>query len=81
MLNIKVVGSGCPNCQRLEALCREVVAEQNIAAEIEKVTDFNRFADLGIMMTPGLLLNNKVVSNGKIPTKSTLEHWIKDVQD
>jgi len=81
MLNIKVVGSGCPNCQRLEALCREVVAEQNIEAEIEKVTDFNRFADLGIMMTPGLLLNNKVVSNGKIPTKSTLEHWIKDVQD
>jgi len=81
MLNIKVVGSGCPNCQRLEALCREVVAEQNIEVEIEKVTDFNRFADLGIMMTPGLLLNNKVVSNGKIPTKSTLEHWIKDVQD
>jgi len=81
MLNIKVVGSGCPNCQRLEALCREVVAEQNIEVEIEKVTDFNRFADLGIMMTPGLLLNNKVVNSGKIPTKSTLEHWIKDVQD
>jgi len=76
MLNIKVVGSGCANCKKLEALCREVVEEKNIAAEIEKVTDINEFAGLGIMMTPGLLLNNKVVSSGKIPTKSTLEHWI-----
>ena len=78
MLNIKVVGSGCPNCQKLESLCREVVSEQNVTAEIEKVTDYNQFADLGIAMTPGLLLNNKIVSSGKIPLKSTLEHWIQD---
>ena len=76
MLNIKVVGSGCANCQMLEQLCREIVSENNIEAEIEKVTDVNKFADLGIMITPGLLLNNKVVSSGKIPTKSTLSHWI-----
>jgi len=78
MLNIKVVGSGCSNCQKLEALCREVVNENNIMAEIEKITNFNKFADLGIMMTPGLLINNKVVSSGKLPTKSTLAHWIID---
>jgi small redox-active disulfide protein 2 len=76
MLNIKVVGSGCANCNKLEQLCHEVVKEHNIQAEIEKITDVNTFADLGIMMTPGLLLNNNVVSSGKIPTKSTLEHWI-----
>jgi len=63
---------------KLEALCREVVAENNITAEIKKVTDFNKFADFGIMMTPGLLINNKVVSSGKIPVKSTLTHWILD---
>lgn len=76
MLNIKVVGGGCANCQKLEQLCREVIDENNVEAEIEKVTDINKFADLGIMMTPGLLINNKVVSSGKIPVKSTLEQWI-----
>ena len=78
MLNIKVVGNGCPTCKKLEALCREIVDENNIVAEIEKITDINKFADYGIMMTPGLLLNNKVVSSGKLPVKSTLEHWIVD---
>lgn len=78
MLNIKVVGSGCPNCQKLEALCKEVVNENNIDANIEKVTDLNKFADLGIMMTPGLIVNDKVISQGKIPTKSTLQHWLQN---
>ena len=78
MLQIKVVGSGCPTCQKLEAMCREVVAEKNIDAEIEKVTDMNTFADLGIFMTPGLILNDRVVSSGKLPLKSTLAHWIAD---
>ena len=78
MLNIKVVGSGCPNCQKLAELCREVIEENNIQAQIEKITDINQFADLGIMITPGLLLNNQVVSSGKIPTRSTLKHWIID---
>ena len=78
MLNIKVVGSGCPNCQKLEALCREVTSEQNYEANIEKVTEINQFADLGIFKTPGLVVNDEVVSLGKIPTKSTLENWLKE---
>ena len=78
MLNIKVVGSGCPNCQKLADLCRAVIEENKIRAEIEKVTDVNKFADLGIIMTPGLLLNNKVVSSGKIPAKSVLTQWIME---
>ena len=78
MLNIKVVGSGCFNCIKLEQFCREVVAENNIEANIEKITDLNKFAELGILMTPGLIINNKVISSGKLPSKTTLEHWIKD---
>lgn len=78
MINIKVVGSGCPNCQKLEALCREVTAEQSIEANIEKVTNVNEFADLGIFKTPGLVVNDEVLSQGKIPTKSTLQHWLKE---
>ncbi len=76
MLNIKVVGSGCPNCQRLEQLCRQVISEAKIDAEIEKITDFNEFATLGIMMTPGLLIDDQVMSNGRIPSKDQLGQWI-----
>ncbi len=54
-----------------------MVKENNLDAEIIKVTDLNEFADLGVMMTPGLIVNNKVLSQGKIPTKSTLENWLK----
>jgi small redox-active disulfide protein 2 len=78
MLHIKVVGSGCASCNKLEQLCREIIAENNLNAEIEKVTDINTFADLGILITPGLLINNKVVSSGKIPSKETLTNWIKE---
>jgi small redox-active disulfide protein 2 len=80
MLNIKVVGGGCPNCQKLEALCKEVVNEQNLDAAIEKVTDFTMFADLGVMITPGLIVNDVVLSQGKIPVKSTLARWIVEAE-
>ena len=78
MLQIKVVGSGCPNCQKLEALCHEVIDESDLPAQIEKVTDVNQFADLGIFMTPGLIVNDEVVSSGKIPTKDTLQRWLQE---
>ena len=78
MLDIKVVGTGCPNCQKLFELCNEVIIENDIDGFVTKVTDRNLFADLGIWMTPGLIANGKVLSQGKIPTKSTLEHWLKE---
>jgi small redox-active disulfide protein 2 len=78
MLNIKVVGGGCANCNKLAALCEEVVSEQNLEANIDKVTDINTFADLGIFKTPGLLVNDAVLSQGKIPAKSSLEDWLKE---
>ena len=76
MLNIKVLGSGCANCVTLEKLCKEVVAENGIEAEIEKVTDFKDIMSYGVMSTPGLVINGKVVLSGKLPTKSTLTHWL-----
>ncbi len=79
MLNIKVVGSGCANCQKLEALCKEVVSDMKIESEISKISDINLYADLGIFITPGLIVNDKILSQGKIPTKSTLEHWLLDL--
>jgi small redox-active disulfide protein 2 len=78
MIDIKVVGPGCANCQKLAALCREVVTENDIEARIEKVTEISKFADFGIMLTPGLIINGKVMVSGKVPVKSTLAHWLKD---
>ena len=78
MLNIKVLGSGCTNCMNLEKLCREVTSENRIDAVIEKVTDLREIMGYGIMSTPGLVLNGKVVSSGKLPTKATLTHWMMD---
>lgn len=79
MLDIKVLGPGCANCIKLENLVKEVVSERNLSANIEKVTDRDKFMDYGVMLTPGLVVNGKVLSSGKIPTKSTLEHWLKEI--
>ena len=76
MLDVKILGTGCPNCIKLENLCQEVVTEKNLEANIEKVSDFNKFGDYGVMLTPGLVVNGKVLSQGKIPVKATLEHWL-----
>ena len=77
MLDIKIIGKGCPNCEKLAQLCDEVIKEENLYAQVSKVTDVNEFADYGVMMTPGLVVNGKVLSQGKIPVKSTLTKWLK----
>lgn len=79
MIEIKVLGSGCPNCIKLEALCHEVIAELGVEANIEKVTNVNRFSDFGVWLSPGLIVNGEVKVQGKMPTKSTVEGWIKKV--
>ncbi len=75
---IKVYGSGCANCKRLEVMCTEVIQENNFDASIEKVTDLQEIMKTGILSTPGLEINGKMISSGKLPTKSTLIHWIQE---
>jgi small redox-active disulfide protein 2 len=79
MLNIKVLGTGCANCLKLEELVKQVVLENKFEADIQKVTDKDKFMDYGVMLTPGLVVNGKVLSSGKIPTKSTLAHWLNEI--
>jgi len=78
MTKIQVVGPGCANCDRLEAMCREIISENKIEATISKVVNINEFPDLGIFITPGLIINGVVKASGKIPTKHTLLRWIQD---
>lgn len=76
MLNIKILGSGCPNCKRLEQITRTVVHNLGMEAEFEKVTDFNEIMKYPILSTPGLVINEKVVSSGRIPTETQITDWL-----
>jgi len=78
MNTIKVYGSGCAKCKKLEAMCGEIIQENNLNAVIEKVTDIQEIMKTGILSTPGLEINGKMILSGKLPTKSTLVHWIQD---
>ena len=75
---IKVYGSGCANCKKLEQMCIDALQELNINATVEKVNDLQEIMKTGILSTPGLEINGKMISSGKLPTKSTLIHWIQD---
>ena len=77
MLNIKILGGGCANCKRLEAMTREVVNAQGLQAEFIKVTDHNDIMQYPILATPGLVINEQVVSSGRIPSKAEIEGWLK----
>jgi small redox-active disulfide protein 2 len=75
---IEVLGPGCNNCMRLEANAREAVAQAGIDAEIRHVTDYAEIAQRGVMNTPGLVIDGKVVSVGKIPTPWTIAAWLTE---
>jgi len=76
MLDIIVLGPGCANCIKLENMCREVVSEEKLEATIEKVTKVEDFWKFGVMLSPALVVNGKVLVQGKLPTKHTLIHWL-----
>jgi small redox-active disulfide protein 2 len=77
MLKIKILGGGCANCKRLEAMTREVVNTLGMPAEFIKVTDHNDIMQYPILATPGLVINEQVVSSGRIPSKAEIEGWLK----
>lgn len=77
MLNVKVLGPGCANCQRLETVVRKVAQTRQIAIELEKVVDYEEIMKYNILATPGLVVDNKVVSAGRIPTESEIAKWLQ----
>jgi small redox-active disulfide protein 2 len=77
MVTIKVLGSGCANCKRLEANARKAVEMLGIEAEIEKVTEYAEIMKYPILATPGLVVNEKLVSAGRIPNETEIADWLK----
>jgi small redox-active disulfide protein 2 len=78
MRTIEVLGSGCPNCRRLEANAREAVAMAGVEAEVRHVTDPREIASRGVMSTPGLVIDGEVVSMGRIPSAGDIAVWLTE---
>jgi len=68
MKKIQILGIGCPKCHKLTAVAETAAQELGLAYELEKVTDFNRFADFGVMFTPALVVDGTVKLAGKVPS-------------
>ncbi|MCK5833176.1 TM0996/MTH895 family glutaredoxin-like protein [bacterium] len=75
-MKIQVLGAGCPKCKALAKLVEEVVSEMGIEFELEKVTDISEIIAIGVMMTPALVIDGKVVLTGKIPSPDELKKII-----
>ncbi len=72
MLKIKILGTGCSNCNKLEQEIKKAAQDLAVEAEFEKVTDFQKIMDYDVLSTPGLVINEKVVSSGRIPSQNEL---------
>jgi small redox-active disulfide protein 2 len=83
MISIKVLGPGCKNCERVELHAVQAVDEwrvdhPEVEVAIEKVTDLDKFLDYGLLSTPGLVVNEKLVSSGKIPSPASILAWLDE---
>ena len=78
MRTSEVLGSGCPNCRRLEANAREAAAMAGVEAEVRHVTDLRDIVAFGVMSTPGLVIDGKVVSAGRIPSAGDIALWLSE---
>ncbi|MFP5465981.1 MAG: thioredoxin family protein [Gammaproteobacteria bacterium] len=76
MLTVKILGSGCANCRKLEAVAREAATASQIEAEFLKVTDMQQIMAYDLLSTPGLVVNEKLVSSGRIPTVAEVQAWL-----
>jgi small redox-active disulfide protein 2 len=80
MISIKVLGSGCENCAKVEGIARKVVGTMGLQAEVLKVTDWVEIKKYPILGTPGLVINEKVVCAGRIPSEAEVTTWLVNAE-
>ena len=76
MLTIKVLGPGCANCRKLEQIARAAADSAGVSAEVVKVTDMEQIVGYGVLKTPGLVIDEKLVCSGRIPAPESVVQWI-----
>jgi len=75
-MEIKVCGPGCTKCHETERIVREALAEAGIEAQVDKITDFNEIAKLGVFSTPAVIIDGQAKCLGKVPTKKEVLAWL-----
>lgn len=76
MKNIKVLGSGCRNCQTTYDLIAEVAKARGVEVQLEKVEEIGTIMGYGVMSTPGVVIDEQLVHSGSIPDRKTIEGWL-----
>ena len=76
MLTVKVLGPGCSNCHNLEKIARNAVASTVLEASVEKITDIRDITRYAILATPGLVIDEKVVCSGRVPSEAEVSAWL-----
>ena len=76
MKTVKILGSGCANCRKLEAVAREVASSSGVEADFVKVSDLKAIMAYDLLATPGLVIDDKLVSSGRIPTQAEIRQWL-----
>ena len=79
-MNIKILGSGCASCKKLQALTEGVLQELGVTAEVEKVEDMKRIIGYGVMRTPAIVIDEKVKAFGRIPSKDEIKKYIMEAK-
>jgi len=77
MIQVKVLGPGCPRCNQLYAEANKAVADSGIEAAVEKVSDFQAIQSYGILLTPGLVVDGRVMSTGKVCKAAEIAEWLR----
>ena len=80
-LEVKVLGPGCSRCNQLEQDIMAVMNEMDLAGNIEHVTDINAISAYGVMGTPALILNGKVMAVGSVPPRAKLKTWLQEISE
>lgn len=75
-MKVTIYGPGCARCQKTAEVVQQVLADRGIPVEFEKITDYAAIAMAGVMATPGVALDGKLVSTGKLPTAAEVESWL-----
>lgn len=75
-MNIKILGSGCPKCRKLEKVVNEIVLDEGLDAVVEKITELSQIMSYGVMSTPALVVDEKVVASGTIPKKDKIKQLL-----
>ena len=79
-MEIKILGTGCPKCRRLEELAHEAIAEAGVAATVTHVTDISAIMAYPIVSTPGLVIDEAVKSSGRLPQSAEIVGWLREAK-